>query len=323
MLQPSDDNGFEPTIWDYMISLLRFVLGLFMVSASLGSALADQHHPTAQPHKRVTAPATAHPALWKVQSGKTTIYLFGTVHALPKGMVWLDGPLARAFDSSDELVTEIVEKKPAEMVPLLQAKAMLTNGQTLRQLLSPKHRVAFEKALKAQGMAPDALDPFKPWYAAVALSTFPLMREGYDPASGVDARLSERAAVLKHPHSALETAEFQLGLFDALPMATQKHYLHEVVLHLPSISSELGAMIGAWQAGNAPKLAALMNAENDEPSMTELLLIRRNKTWARWIRARMAKSGTVFVAVGAGHLAGKGSVQDQLRALGIRVSRVQ
>jgi uncharacterized protein YbaP (TraB family) len=36
----------------------------------------------------------------------------------------------------------------------------------------------------------------------------------------------------------------------------------------------------------------------------------------------MAQPGTVFVAVGAGHLAGKGSVQDQLRKLGFRAKRV-
>jgi uncharacterized protein YbaP (TraB family) len=31
----------------------------------------------------------------------------------------------------------------------------------------------------------------------------------------------------------------------------------------------------------------------------------------------------VFVAVGAGHLAGKGSVQDQLKAIGIATVRVR
>ena len=31
------------------------------------------------------------PALWRVGDADTTIYLFGTVHALPKGKPWFDG----------------------------------------------------------------------------------------------------------------------------------------------------------------------------------------------------------------------------------------
>jgi uncharacterized protein YbaP (TraB family) len=37
----------------------------------------------------------------------------------------------------------------------------------------------------------------------------------------------------------------------------------------------------------------------------------------------MEKPGTVFLAVGAGHLAGKGSVQDFLKSRHFTVSRVK
>ena len=37
----------------------------------------------------------------------------------------------------------------------------------------------------------------------------------------------------------------------------------------------------------------------------------------------MKTPGTVFVAIGAGHLAGKGSVIDDLRAKGVTVERVR
>ena len=49
---------------------------------------------------------------------------------------------------------------------------------------------------------------------------------------------------------------------------------------------------------------------------------RRNARWADWVSARMAQPGTVFVAVGAGHLAGKGSVQALLGEKGLKVERV-
>jgi uncharacterized protein YbaP (TraB family) len=82
-------------------------------------------------------------------------------------------------------------------------------------------------------------------------------------------------------------------------------------------------MIEAWEKGDADELARLMNQDEDEPELMEKLLYARNKAWAEWIRARLDRPGTVFIAVGAGHLAGQGSVQDDLRAMGIASVRVQ
>ena len=60
----------------------------------------------------------------------------------------------------------------------------------------------------------------------------------------------------------------------------------------------------------------------DSPEVAEKLLINRNKNWAAWIKQRMTKPGTVFIAVGAGHLAGPDSVQAQLAKLGVKSTRV-
>jgi Tfp pilus assembly protein FimT len=41
-----------------------------------------------------------------------------------------------------------------------------------------------------------------------------------------------------------------------------------------------------------------------DPAIIEVLVINRNKAWANWIKERLASPGSVFVAVGAVHLAG-------------------
>ena len=82
-------------------------------------------------------------------------------------------------------------------------------------------------------------------------------------------------------------------------------------------------MIDAWKQGDADRLAQLMNEEDDAPELMELLLYNRNRAWAEWIKARLNRPGTVFMAVGAGHLAGAGSVQQVLAAKGIASSRLQ
>jgi len=60
----------------------------------------------------------------------------------------------------------------------------------------------------------------------------------------------------------------------------------------------------------------------DSPEVAKALLIDRNARWADWVANRMKSPGTVFVAVGAGHLAGADSVQAQLAKLGMKAERV-
>ncbi|MBS1239813.1 MAG: hypothetical protein H6R45_519 [Proteobacteria bacterium] len=81
-------------------------------------------------------------------------------------------------------------------------------------------------------------------------------------------------------------------------------------------------MLDRWLRGDAEALAALVNAEESDPALYKHILTDRNANWAGWIKTRLAAPGTVFVAVGAGHLAGKGSLQDQLRKLGLKSKRV-
>ncbi len=89
-----------------------------------------------------------------------------------------------------------------------------------------------------------------------------------------------------------------------------------------AVSRTLGAL-GEWLEGDADGLAALLNEGLTDPVLAEALLYARNDRWAEWIDTRMDSPGTVFVAVGAGHLAGAKSVQDYLTARGFTVDRVQ
>ena len=70
-------------------------------------------------------------------------------------------------------------------------------------------------------------------------------------------------------------------------------------------------------------VAPQTEVDADDPVLAERLLYRRNANWARWIDERLDRPGTVFLAVGAGHLAGTQSVQDKLAELGIATARVQ
>ena len=57
--------------------------------------------------------------------------------------------------------------------------------------------------------------------------------------------------------------------------------------------------------------------ERASPDTYRMMFTERNARWADWIAARMQTPGTVFVAVGAGHLAGQDSVLVRLAERGI------
>jgi uncharacterized protein len=307
-----------------MTKLFRLIAvwtAVLLASISVSAPAREARQVAARPAGQPTP--FARPALWKVSDHDTTIYLFGTIHALPQGVRWFAGPIAGAFNASDELVTEIAGSDATDVQALTARIALLPPGQTLRSAMSESDRKAFEGALAHNGLPADAYDRFEPWFAAVALSNLPLVKAGYDPKSGVEATLDTRAKALNRPHIGLETAEYQLSLFDALPPDTQKNYLNEIVKHTPTIQKELIAIVEEWKRGNAEKLAELMNADEDDPHLVAVLLTNRNHAWAQWIKGRMDKPGKVFVAVGAGHMAGRGSLLQQLQTLGFTATRLQ
>ncbi|WP_249341113.1 MULTISPECIES: TraB/GumN family protein [unclassified Sphingomonas] len=270
------------------------------------------------------APAEqARPALWVVKDADTTIYLFGTVHVLKPGLHWFDGGVKRAFDASDTLVLELVMPPDAEMQKIVAELGTAQGGPPLPEQLPPAEAARMRAALPEYGMAPDSLDRAEPWLAATLLSVMPLRRLGYDDKQGAELTLTNAAKAAGKKIEGLETARQQLGYFDTLPLPAQRKLLMETIDDLPKAGSKIDQAVAAWRQGDADGLARLVNADMaDAPEVTQALLVDRNRNWADWISRRMQQPGTVFVAVGAGHLAGSESVQAELAKRGLKVERV-
>jgi hypothetical protein len=83
-------------------------------------------------------------------------------------------------------------------------------------------------------------------------------------------------------------------------------------------------MVDAWSRGD-PDAIEKSFADDPEftPALRDLLIRQRDRNWAEALAKRLEKPGTVFVAVGAGHLVGPDSVQKMLAAKGLKVVRVQ
>lgn len=272
-----------------------------------------------------SAAAPARPALWKVSDPDTTIYLFGTIHVLPKDIVWRTPAFDAALKSADELVLEIADQNDkAAAAQTFRTLALSPNLPPLLDRVPADKRATLQAMIGKAGLKPQMLDPLETWAAAVTLGAALYAGVGLTADNGVERALSGTAEEAAKPTIGLETTAQQLGYFDKLPEAAQRELLVSVVDDSKNMAAEFEKMVSAWRRGDVDAIAATFDDElRKSPELASVLLDQRNANWTEWLKGRLAKPGTAFVAVGAGHLAGKGSVIERLRAAGMKVERVQ
>lgn len=280
--------------------------------------------PVPAPTPATAQTVDADPALWVVRDDDTTIYLLGTIHVLKPGLSWFDEGVRKAFDDSDEVVLEMVMPDAQAMQGLIQTLAVNPTGPTLPDKLPADKREAYARAVASVGLPANAFDRLDPWFASTNLGLLPLLKLGYDPTQGVEPQITAAALTANKPVTGLETAAEQLGFFDNLPEAAQIRMLTSTIDQMDEFPAMIDTMVTSWSRGDPDRLATLMNDSlRDTPEVSKVLLTDRNERWAGWIQQRMAQPGVVFMAVGAGHLAGPDSVQAKLANRKLTATRVR
>ena len=298
-----------------------------LLGATAAIALLLAGPVTAQRAPAPAAPAAtvdADPALWVIKRGDATVYLFGTVHVLKPGLSWFDEEVKAAFDRSDRLILESPDNDEPASQPLVLKLATDPKGVPLTSKLPAADRALYQKALGELGVPVAAFEAFEPWFAAINLGLIPLLKLGYAPNSGAEKVLQAAAKANGKRIAGFETLEGQLGYFDTLPEALQVRYLVATVKDLPKVGETVDKLVAAWAKGDPDTVGKTVNeGTNAVPELEKILLTALNKRWAAVINDMLNHPGTSFVAVGAGHLAGKNSVQNQLKRYRITATRVQ
>jgi len=287
--------------------------------AALGMSLAIVAAPAA-----ARAPQPAHPALWEVSDPDTTIYLFGTIHLLPKDYQWRTPKLDQAMASAQELVVETIvdDKNPQKLMQAMATLGFANNLPPLVQRLPAARRPALEAAIKKSGMPVQALDKMKTWTAAIILLGGKFKEMGLS--GGVEGVLRNDFSTNGKPIGELESNVEQLSYFDRLPESAQRSLLEGAIDDKQSMDSELGGMLKAWSNGDVNGIAKTFDRDlAGTPELAQSLIKQRNANWSKWIETRLDKPGAILVAVGAGHLAGKDSVLEMLKKQGYKVRRLQ
>ncbi|HCP65144.1 MAG TPA: TraB/GumN family protein [Hyphomonadaceae bacterium] len=301
-----------------LVALSAFSFALFQAPSVLAqSAKAPATAPVSQ---------KATPAMWVVKDRDTTIYLFGTFHLMAPGIDWNHGKVKSAFESADTLKLEIanIEAEAPIIGNLMASKGQLPAGQTIYDGLTEAQKTALSAIIAQSGFPPEAIQQMRPWMGSLILSLGLYQKLGLDPNQGVDKTLDGLARAANKPVEGFETGAEQIGFFANLTDDQQKAMLVSTIEDWDQATTMLNDMIDAWKTGNADKLGDLMNTSlRSQPELSKLILADRNKRWADWIATRMATPGTVFVAVGAGHLSGPDSVQAFLKQKRIKSTRVK
>lgn len=267
----------------------------------LGASMAATPVPMAPP-AQAQAPSQPRPALWVVNDNDTIIYLFGTFHALDGKLNWFDRSVRTAFTASDQLMLETLVPKPVgaprfsghgNLAPVKGAPASATVAE-----LAPSSFLATTKQVMKAGRA-----------------------NGLSTDNGADAVLRDFADESGKPVAGLESFEFQINMFSSLPTPPQPDARD------PRTAKALGDVLSqlqvAWSRGDIDTFAPMLRQmQVQSPQTYNTMFVERNARWAHWIADRMKHPGTVFVAVGAGHLSGPDSVQSKLTTLGVKSARI-
>jgi len=271
------------------------------------------------------SPVLAEPALWVIKDKDSTIYLFGTVHVLRPTTQWRSPKITKAFQDADDVVMEIEQPENPATTQALMLKYGVDQAAPLSGKLKPESYAKLQAAAQGMGFPPQALEPMRPWLAALTVSLTPLLRAGYDPESGVEKLLGAQAKAAGKPVSALETMEQQVRFFADMTPTQETQLLESTLDEIDEGPAKIDALVAAWASGDQAELKRQMvdEMQRDYPDIYDLLLVRRNREWADQLKAKLDGSGVSFVAVGAGHLTGPDSLQAQLETLGIKAERVE
>jgi uncharacterized protein len=262
--------------------------------------------------------------LWRVNSDQNRLYILGSIHLLKKETYPLKKSIEDAFEQTKKLVLEIDlgSANQQKIQQLMLQKSISTDGTMLHQSVSNETYQAVAKRAKELGIDIRVLSPFKPWVIAMTMAAIKLQQLGFDPSLGVDRHLAERAKQTDKPTAGLETAEFQLDLFDRFSAKEQELLLRQSMDEMDHIERNVTAIVQAWKSGDVGAVERhLLVGMRDYPEIHRKVIDDRNQRWLPQIENLLSRGENALIVVGAAHLVGKNGIIELLKDRGYRVEQ--
>lgn len=297
---------------------------LSLIGAIFGSC---QSNKTAVPGEATitkAAPAELEKSLlWEITGNGLTkaSYLYGTIHIIDAEDYFLPEGTLSAMDQSENVFFEIDMSEMndvSKMMPLLQ-KAFMSDGMTLKDLLTEEDYTLVNDHFKEMGLPLFFLEKIKPMFLTVFASGD--MSPG-DLQNGelksYEMEFAEMAENSGKTIGGLETIDYQISIFDSIPYTEQAKMLIESIKSTDTGDDQMKELVDLYKAQDVAGLYKAMQGDENITEYEDVLLFQRNANWIPIMAAAMTDKVSFF-AVGAGHLGGEKGVINLLREEGYTV----
>jgi hypothetical protein len=260
-------------------------------------------------------------SVWTVKGRNNTVYLAGSVHALPKEQANFPEQLERAYRAVKVIVLEVDldDMNPLEAVQFITTNGTLPTDQLLKDVVGAKDYQRVAKLATDLGVPEMAIARLEPWAAALVLTQFALNKTGFDPQLGIDMQITERAKADGKAIDGLETVIDQLGVFDGRTFPEQTRFLLDSTDDADNLQADLDKLIVAWRTGNMRALEKeFLKERAKSPALYDALLGTRNRKWLPKIEALLDDDQDYLVVVGTLHYVGPDGLLTLLKKRGFK-----
>lgn len=303
----------------HFFSFLLF-LTFFSVASWAQTEAADQYTPTVEENA----------LLWEISGNELEepSYLFGTIHMIGKKDFFFTDQMQTAFDKTQRVAFEIDMEEMSDfsvILPLMM-KTFMANGTTLSDLVSKEEYDLVKNHFQDMGLPMMLLDRIKPMFLS-AMTSGDMF--GAETEQEQDAMVSYEMELMKMAQEqemgidGLETAEFQMSMFDSIPYDAQAKMLIESIRSGQEGDDQLKEMVEMYKNQDISGMQTMLKDEDEGiADYEDILLAGRNRNWIP-IMAKMMTENATFFAVGAGHLGGEVGVIALLRQEGYEVKPIK
>lgn len=311
------------------ILLLIGLLGLFTSLTRAGDSMpAAATTAASSAALRQAAAAPNRGTLYRVWHQGNTAYLFGTIHVGQASFFPLEPQVTQALGDASKLVVELDVRNHAPLLAAVNKYGMYAND-TIDKHLTQDSLAALQQTLQEFGIPFAQVARMKPWMATNFLISVALQRNGFAPSLGTEFFLLGLAQTQAKTVVELETADYQLSLFERMTPMQQEHYLRENLAEIQNGTALAKAadLMAAWGNADSGAFETMLREAIDKKNVSSeffrrTLLGERNPNMATRIEALLRNDKITFVGVGLLHLIGENGVPKLLQQRGYQVQKL-
>jgi uncharacterized protein YbaP (TraB family) len=262
-----------------------------------------------------SSPETSNSLLWEI-SGKgleKPSYLYGTIHLIGQSDFFVSSLVKDKIAAIRRLVLEIKIDVPDLQMQMMQMMVM-DGDTTLQTLLGEDYDSVNRFTRDSLGVNLIMFNSIKPLF----VGTLVLPKMLGEPAESYEFYFIKLAKENAIEIVGLETVEEQMRAVDQIPLQEQADLLVELAKDYTAQKVLFRKLISLYQQQALDSLHYYMLQQLEYAKYEEFLLNQRNRKWVPVIE-KYIREDPVFIAIGAGHLAGEQGLIKLLKEKGYSV----